>query len=57
MQRGKTAEGFSYVQDNETNYVEDEFSRLEEIMSAIKIPVQRIQSITSKRKYEFGWQP
>ncbi|MHA1675525.1 MAG: hypothetical protein ACTSYI_18080 [Promethearchaeota archaeon] len=57
MQRGKTAEGFSYVQDNETNYVVDEFCRLEKILSAINIPVQRIQSITGKKKYEFGWQP
>ncbi|MHA1612927.1 MAG: hypothetical protein ACTSVZ_05050 [Promethearchaeota archaeon] len=57
MDRGKYAERFTYMQGNEIKSEVDEFNRLEEILSTLSKPIQEIESITSRRKYEFGWQP
>ncbi len=57
MQRGRTAEQFSFTQDHEIESVEDELSRSDELMSVLKKSLQGIELITSRKKYEFGWQP
>ena len=57
MERNKFAEKLPYIHDTEISSVEDELSRIDEILSVLQVPLKTIQDISERKKYSFGWQP